>query len=153
VRSAATSHVLRTIKDSSCWVLPSISPPWILIVDDDPDFVEITRIALNAEGFEVLSASSGEEALASMRVYTPHLVIMDIMMCGVLDGLQAAREMRADSALQDVPILMVSSITDSAFAGLLPKEEALPADNFLVKPIDTSLLISETKRLLRSRPT
>lgn len=153
VRSAATSHVLRTIKESSCWVLPLISPPRILIVDDDPDFVEITRMALSAEGFEVLSATSGEEAMASMRVAAPHLVIMDIMMRGVLDGLQAAREMRADSVLQSVPILMVSSITDSAFASLLPKEETLPADNFLVKPIETSLLISETKRLLRSRAT
>jgi DNA-binding response OmpR family regulator len=59
--------------------------------------------------------------------------------------------MRSDGDLRTVPILMVSSLTDSAFAALLPKEENLPVDNFLVKPVDMSLLLAETKRLLRSR--
>jgi Lrp/AsnC family transcriptional regulator for asnA, asnC and gidA len=151
VRRAATSHVLRTIKDGSTWVLPSTSPSRILIVDDDPDFVEVTRLALTVQGFEVLSASSGEEALAMMRVSRPDLVILDIMMRSMLDGLQTAIDMRTDGDLRTVPILMVSSITDSAFASLLPKQESLPVDNFLVKPIDMSVLLSETRRLLRSR--
>ena len=151
VRRAATSHVLRTIKDSSTWVIPSSSPARILIVDDDPDFVEVTRLALTAQGFEVFSAGNGEEALALMRVSRPDLVIMDIMMRGILDGLQTVRDMRTDGDLRTVPILMVSSITDSAFASLLPKQESLPVNNFLVKPIDMSLLLSETRRLLRSR--
>ena len=55
------------------------------------------------------------------------------------------REMRTDGDLRSVPILMVSSITDSAFAALLPKGEMLPADNFLVKPIEASVLLAETK--------
>jgi DNA-binding response OmpR family regulator len=143
--------VLRTIKDGSTWVIPSSSPARILIVDDDPDFVEVTRLALTAQGFEVFSAGNGEEALALMRVSRPDLVIMDIMMRGILDGLQTVRDMRTDGDLRTVPILMVSSITDSAFASLLPKQESLPVNNFLVKPIDMSLLLSETRRLLRSR--
>ncbi len=151
IRRAATSHVLRMIKDSTSWVLPSTAPPYILVVDDDPDFVETTRLSLCAAGYQVLSASGGEEALAVMRVTKPDLVILDVMMRGVLDGLQTAKEMRSDSDLQSVPILMVSSITNSAFAGLLPKAEALPADNFLAKPIDMAELLSETKRLLRPR--
>jgi Lrp/AsnC family transcriptional regulator for asnA, asnC and gidA len=153
VRRAATSHVLRTLKDSSTWVLPSPTPPRILLVDDDPDFVAITQMTLTSAGLEVVPASSGKEALALMRMNTPDLVILDVMMRGVLDGVQTAREMRSDSTLQNVPILMVSSITDSAFAGLLPKGEALPADNFLAKPIDSSLLVAEAKRLLRSKVT
>jgi CheY-like chemotaxis protein len=72
------------------------------------------------------------------------------MMQGMLDGLQVAKEMRTDGDLRSVPILMVSSITDSAFASLLPKEETLPADNFLVKPIETSVLLSAARRLLRA---
>lgn len=151
VRRAATSHVLRTIKDGSTWILPSASPSRILIVDDDPDFVEVTRLALTAQGFEILSASSGEEALAMMRVARPDLVILDIMMRSMLDGLQTAKDMRTDGDLRTVPILMVSSITDSAFASLLPKQESIPVDNFLVKPIDISLLLSEMRRLLRPR--
>jgi Lrp/AsnC family transcriptional regulator, regulator for asnA, asnC and gidA len=151
IKGTATSHVLRTVKDSGGWVLPSTVPPSILVADDDPDFVEVLRLALGAEGFRVTSASNGEEALALMRVNKPDLVILDVMMQGMLDGLRTAKEMRTDGDLRAIPILMVSSITDSAFAALLPKEESLPVDNFLVKPVDMSLLLAETRRLLRSR--
>jgi DNA-binding response OmpR family regulator len=122
-----------------------------MVVDDDPDFVEVARLALSGEGFKVTCACNGEEALALMRVTKPDLVILDIMMRGLLDGLQTAKEMRLDGDLRAVPILMISSITNSAFAALLPKEENLPADNFLIKPADPSLLLAETRRLLRSR--
>lgn len=149
IQRTATSHVLRTIKDGSRWVLPSGVPPRILVVDDDPDFVEVARLILTKEGYDVVCAASGEEALALMRVSKPNLVILDIMMHGILDGLRTAREMRADGELRDIPILMISSITNSAFARFLPKEEELPADNFMVKPVDMSLLLSETRRLLR----
>jgi Lrp/AsnC family transcriptional regulator for asnA, asnC and gidA len=151
IKGTATSHVLRTVKDSTGWVLPSTVPPSILVADDDPDFVAVVRLALEAEGFKVTSASNGEEALALMRVAKPDLVILDVMMQGMLDGLRTAKEMRTEGDLRAIPILMVSSITNSAFAALLPKEESLPVDNFLVKPADISLLMAETKRLLRSR--
>jgi Lrp/AsnC family transcriptional regulator for asnA, asnC and gidA len=150
IKRTATSHVLRTIRDGSNWVLPSESAPCILVVDDDPDFVEVTRLTLAAEGYEIKSASSGEEALALMRISKPDLVILDVMMQGILDGLQTGKEMRADDDLRTIPILMVSSITSSAFAGLFPRQESLPADNFLVKPVESSLLVAEAKRLLRT---
>jgi len=150
IRRTDTSHVLRTVKDSSTWCLPASYPSRILVVDDDPDFVEVIRLTLAREGYEVRSAASGEEALALMRVSRPDLIILDIMMQGILDGLQTARKMRSNSELRAVPILMVSSITDSAFARLLPQGENLPADSFLVKPVEIPLLVAETRRLLRS---
>jgi Lrp/AsnC family transcriptional regulator for asnA, asnC and gidA len=151
IKRTATSHVLRTIKDGVTWILPSGSPPRVLVVDDDPDFVEFVQLTLSEEGFEVSTAGSGEEALASMRVNRPDLVIMDVMMQGVLDGIQTARAMRTDGDLRDVPILMVSSITDTAFSGLLPRGESLPADNFMAKPVEVSELVTEARRLVRSR--
>jgi DNA-binding response OmpR family regulator len=90
-------------------------------------------------------------ALASMRVHKPDLVILDIMMRGVLDGLRTGKEMRSNGDLRSVPILMVSSIGDTAFARLLPGEENLPADNFLAKPIEPSVLVAEVRRLIRPR--
>lgn len=150
IKKAATSHVLRTLKDSSTWILPSQSPPSILIVDDDSDFIEVMRLALTRHGYVVNVARTGQEALAAMRVATPDLVIMDIMMQGVLDGLRTAKEMRADSELRNVPLLMISSIGQSGFSGFLPKEEDLPADNFLVKPLDVPVLLSEVERLVNS---
>jgi Lrp/AsnC family transcriptional regulator for asnA, asnC and gidA len=151
IRGTATSHVLRTIKDGTRWSLPPVTPPRILLADDDPDFLEIARRMLAAEGYEVVCTASGEDALASMRVSRPDLVILDIMMQGVLDGLRTAREMRSDGTLRSIPILLVSSIGESPFSGILPRPEALPADNLLVKPIDRGLLIAETRRLLRMR--
>jgi len=151
IKQAATSHVLRTLKDSSTWILPSQSPPCILVVDDDSDFIEVIRLALTKEGYEVNIARTGQGALAAMRVAAPDLVIMDIMMQGVLDGLRTAKEMRADSDLRNVPVLMVSSIGQSGFAGLLPKEEDLPADNFFIKPLDVPMLLAEVERLVNPR--
>jgi Lrp/AsnC family transcriptional regulator for asnA, asnC and gidA len=151
IKKTATSHVLGTIKDGSDWVLPPTAPPCVLVVDDDPDFVEIIRLALSAEGYTVSSASNGEEALAMMRVTKPDLVILDIMMRGVLDGIRTGQEMRSDGDLRAVPILMVSSITESAFAGLLPKDDSLPIDNLLVKPIEACQLLAEVRRLTRVR--
>jgi len=149
IRRTDTSHVLRTVKDSGTWSLPPLTPPRILVVDDDPDFVEVTRLALTREGFEIRSASNGEEALALMRVARPDLIILDIMMQGILDGIQTARTMRSDGDLRSVPILLVSSITDSAFASFLPKDEEIPVDNMLTKPIDLDVLLAEVKRLAR----
>jgi Lrp/AsnC family transcriptional regulator, regulator for asnA, asnC and gidA len=151
IKQAATSHVLRTLKDSSTWVLPSDSPPCVLVVDDDPDFCEVVRIALTAEGYQVAFASNGTEAMAAMRVAKPDLVILDIMMQGILDGLRTSRAMRADGDLRSVPILMVSSINQSAFADLLPQARNLPADNFLVKPVEIHQLLAEVRRLVHPR--
>lgn len=86
--------------------------------------------------------------MALMRLQRPDLVILDVMMRGILDGLRTGQEMRSNGDLRSVPILMVSSISDSAFAGLLPQADTLPADNFLTKPIDGAVLVAEVKRLL-----
>jgi Lrp/AsnC family transcriptional regulator for asnA, asnC and gidA len=151
IRQTATSHVLRTMKDSSEWILPATTPARILLVDDDPDFVEATRLILLAEGFEVQTANNGETALGAMHMTRPDLVILDVMMQGLLDGLQTAKAIRADADFKNVPILMISSITTTSFAGLLPSGESLPADNLLVKPVEPSLLVAEVKRLTKNR--
>ena len=148
VRKTATSHVLRQVKSAYQWTLPGARMPQVLVVDDDPDFVEVIRSVLRTEGYEVLSASSGDEALRLMRVAKPDLVVLDVMMRGVLDGVKASQEMRQDKALSRVPILMVSSIADSDYAGVFPTDEYLSVDNFLSKPIDPSKLIREVERLL-----
>lgn len=150
VRRAATSHVLKVVKGSEEWVLPKPPPPRILVVDDDPDFVEATSIVLEAEGYVVDSAASGREALAKMRQSRPDLVILDIMMEGILDGLRASKEMEVDKTLREVPILIVSSITSSEYIGMFPTDEYLHADNFLSKPVEPARLLAEVKRLLKT---
>jgi Lrp/AsnC family transcriptional regulator for asnA, asnC and gidA len=151
IRSVSTAHVLRTLKSVAEWHLPSVPPPTILIVDDDPDFVAMTRAVLESAGYRVLSAASGNEALAVMRRQHPSLVILDVMMDGLLDGLDASRAMRLDANLQRVPIIMVSSIGSSEYAGMFPTDEYIPVDVFLSKPVEPARLLEEVARLTRER--
>jgi len=148
IHKTSTFHILKRIKDEHQWILPTPPPPSILIVDDDPDFVEATRIVLETEGFEVVAAANGDEALAALQRHKPSLVIMDIMMKGVLDGLHASWQIQTDPELRNLPILMVSSITSSGYAEMFPTDESIPADNFLSKPVPPERLVQEIKRLL-----
>ncbi len=149
IRNSTTSHVLRVLKDIQEWRIPPSSPRRILVVDDDPDFVEFARTILESEGYEVGSASNGNEALTAMREKLPALVVLDVMMAGMLDGLDASKRMRLDKVLRRIPILMVSSITGSEYAGMFPTDEYIAVDNFLSKPVAPGKLLSEVKRLLR----
>jgi Lrp/AsnC family transcriptional regulator for asnA, asnC and gidA len=149
IRSTTTSHVLRALKDAHEWRIPAASPRRVLVVDDDPDFVEFARMILESEGYEVGSASDGSEALAAMQKDLPALVVLDVMMAGILDGLDASKQMRLDKVLRRIPILMVSSITGSEYAGMFPTDEYIAVDNFLSKPVAPKKFLSEVKRLLR----
>jgi Lrp/AsnC family transcriptional regulator for asnA, asnC and gidA len=148
IRKTSTFHILKRIKDEHQWVLPTPPPPSILIVDDDPDFIEATRIALETAGFEVIAAASGDEALTALQGCKPSLIIMDIMMKSVLDGLHASWQIQADPELRNLPLLMVSSITSSDYAEMFPTDENIPADNFLSKPVPPDQLVQEINRLL-----
>lgn len=147
ILSVSTAHVLRTTKTVADWRLPSAPPPTILIVDDDPDFVEMTRTVLETAGYRVLEAASGNEALTCMRRQHPSLVVLDVMMEGLLDGLDASRAMRLDESLRRIPIIMVSSIASSDYAGMFPTDEYLPVDVFLSKPVNPARLLEEVERL------
>jgi DNA-binding Lrp family transcriptional regulator/CheY-like chemotaxis protein len=151
VLHTTTSHVLETFKEPSAWLLPETAPPRILVVDDDPDFVVFVRQVLKSERMDVVSAGSAEEALARARSLLPDLILMDVMMKGVLDGIDASRELRKDRELADVPILMITSITNSEYAGLFPIDDDLPIDQMLTKPVSPERLVSEVRRLLKRR--
>jgi len=126
--------------------------PNILVVDDDPDFVEITRTLLETQNYHVDSASDGEEAIKAIRENKPDLVILDIMMAGILDGLKVTSKMHDDPELYKIPIIIVSSIGNSSYAGNFPTDEYLHADYWLSKPIQPDELLDKVKMyLLRSK--
>ena len=151
VRRTSTAHVLQAHKTASQWSLPDPRGPRVLVVDDDPDFVDILRVTLEREGFDVATASSGREAITRSRASKPDVVIMDVMMESVLDGLNASREIRSDRVLHDVPVLMVTSIPHSDCASMFPTDEFLPVDAFLTKPVDPARLVEEVRRALKAR--
>ncbi len=120
----------------------------ILIVDDDPDFVEVTRMVLESNGYEVISASDGDEGLRKTKEAKPDLVILDVIMETVLDGLHMSQEMANDLEQEHIPILMVTSIANSDYAALFPTDEYVHIDDFVTKPIAPDELLKRVERLM-----
>jgi adenylate cyclase len=121
----------------------------ILVVDDDPDFVSLTRRILQQKGYEVVAAASGQQALAMMRKEKPDLVLLDIMMSYILDGLDVSREIAQDPELKNIPVIMVTSLTGVKGSGMLPTDEFVPVDDWLTKPIDPQTLLDRVTDALK----
>jgi CheY-like chemotaxis protein len=120
----------------------------ILVVDDDPDFVEIASTVLESEGYKVIAATNGTRALERIRAEHPLLVLLDVMMSTVLDGVSVSQAMRDDPDLKDIPVIMVSSIADSEHAGMFPTDEDIHIDYWLSKPVPPKELIRKVNSLL-----
>lgn len=121
----------------------------ILIVDDDPDFQLATRLILERAGHTVISAPSGDAGYAMAKAERPDLMILDVIMDTVLDGLSTSDRMHEDPLLSGIPIIMVTSIANTDYAALFPTDDAVHIDAFLSKPIAPDELIRQVKRLLR----
>src|SRR4030095_12702656 len=121
------------------------TPPCILIVDDEPINLDILRTRLAVHGYEILTATNGEEALAVAQTQQPDLILLDIMMPKI-DGIDVCRSLKADASLPFMPIILVTAKADSkdVVAGL----EA-GADEYLTKPVDQAALVARAKSMLR----
>lgn len=115
----------------------------VLVVDDDPVIVQLLQVNFELEGYEVLTAASGPEALESARARPPALVVMDVMMPG-MSGLDAARALRGDTRTASLPVLLLSAKAQSAdiAAGLEV------ADDYLTKPFDPFELLDRAAELI-----
>ena len=123
----------------------------ILIVDDDPDFVETARLVLESAGHHVISAADGDKGLDKVRQEQPDLVILDVIMKTVLDGLNMSQQMAGNPAQAGIPILMVTSIANSDYAALFPTDEYIHIDEFVSKPMAPKDLLERVTRLLAKR--
>jgi len=121
------------------------TPPRILAVDDVPTNLEILKVRLEANGYEVVTAQDGEEALVRARELEPDLVLLDIMM-PKLDGIATVKQLKADTALPFIPVILVTARADAkdVIAGL----EA-GGDDYLTKPVDQSALMARVRAMLR----
>jgi CheY-like chemotaxis protein len=120
----------------------------ILIVDDDPDFVQAMRAVLRAKGYRVDSAHDGDEALASIRQEKPDLVLLDIIMSWPLEGTSVSRTLMSKVEWRDIPIIVCTSIRNSEYRGFFPQDEYLHIDSWLDKPVSPDTLIEEIERIL-----
>lgn len=120
-------------------------PPRILIVDDVSANRDVLYAMLAAEGFALLSASSGEEALAIISRAPPDLVLLDVLMPGI-DGSQVTTAIKTDPRTRDIPVIMVTAHDDRAAKMLCL---AAGAEDFLTKPVDRAELCMRVRNLLR----
>src|SRR5262249_21388366 len=121
------------------------TPPRVLIADDNPANLRIMRTRLAADGYEVVTASDGAEALAAADQAKPDLILLDIMMPKV-DGIQVCQRLKGGQSTTFVPVILVTAMTDSKdiVAGL----EA-GADEYLTKPVDHAALSARVRSMLR----
>jgi len=124
----------------------------ILVVDDDRDFVSITRMILESQQYRVITAANGEQGLKLMRREKPDLVILDVMMSYIMDGLDVRRKMAEDNDLQHIPVIMVTSLTSARAQGEMPSHDYIPDSQWLNKPIDPDALIERVRTLLGRDP-
>ncbi|MBI3527062.1 MAG: response regulator [Betaproteobacteria bacterium] len=120
-------------------------PPRILVVDDNQANVDILRARLAAQGYDIVTATDGEEALTAVSKHLPDLVLLDVMM-PKLDGIEVCRRLRADSTLPFIPIVLVTAKSDSK--DVVAALEA-GGDEYLTKPVDHAALGARVKSMLR----
>lgn len=119
----------------------------VLVIDDDPDFLEFVRIVLESGSYEVYTADSTSEGLSALRELKPDIVLLDVMMSHALDGFNVTKEIRSDPELRDIPLIMISAIVN-------PEEELFPIDKgshvdaFMSKPVEPTELLEQVGKLI-----
>ena len=118
----------------------------ILVVEDQEDNRQIVRDLLTTHDYEITEAENGEEALASVVKYRPHLILMDIQL-PVMDGYEASRRIKADPSLSSIPIIAVTSY---ALSGDEEKARAAGCNDFVPKPYSPRQLLAKIRRTYHS---
>jgi CheY-like chemotaxis protein len=115
----------------------------VLICDDDPVILRLLQVNLEIEGYEVVSAHHGEEAVRLASVETPDLIILDIMMPR-MDGYQAAQALKGHDGTKDIPLLFLSAKAQQAD---IDRGKAFGVTDYLTKPFDPGELLDVIERL------
>jgi len=129
-------------------------PDKILIVEDDPDMVIALRMPLEANGYEVYVAASGQEGLQKVKEINPDLIILDVMMETTTAGFQLSLQLRSPdpkseyAPYRNIPILILTAIHTTTSLRFGPDEAYLPVDDFVDKPIDPEVLLSKVRTLI-----
>jgi len=124
--------------------------PRILLIDDDTDFVEATRIVLERGPYEVIVAYEGDEGLRKAKEERPDLILLDIIM-PVKDGFTAAEQFKQDPELSKIPVIMLTSFSSRGQETSIPRSRGfgLEAEDYVEKPVTPEELLSKVKQYLK----
>lgn len=124
-----------------------MSKETILIVDDEEDIIELIKYNLKSEGYTILTAMTGEQAIKIAKKSQPDLLVLDLMLPGI-DGLEVTRHLKKEDATMDIPIVMVTAKGEESdiVAGL-----ELGANDYISKPFSPKELTARIRAILRRR--
>jgi two-component system OmpR family response regulator len=115
----------------------------ILVVDDEPNIVDVVSMALRFQGFEIESAGTGAEALAAVAAFKPHLIVLDVMLPD-MEGFDVAQRLGAQRARVPIIFLTARDATDDKIRGL-----TLGGDDYVTKPFSLEELVARIRSILR----
>ncbi len=118
-------------------------PARVLVVDDEPNIVDVISMALRYEGFEVASAGTGAEALSAVRTQRPHVMLLDVMLPD-MEGFDVARRLGAERARVPIIFLTARDATEDRVRGL-----TVGGDDYVTKPFSLEELVARVRALLR----
>ncbi len=117
----------------------------ILIIDDEPDILELLVLRLEANGYEVTSATDGQKGLDKARNENPDLIILDLMLPSI-DGYKVCRMLKFDERFKKIPIVLFTARTQEADMKL---GQEVGADAYITKPFEPNILLSKVAELLK----
>lgn len=122
----------------------------ILLIDDDADFVESTKIVLESKPYEVIVAVDGDDGLRKARAENPDLILLDVIM-PVENGFTAAQQLKKDPKLSDIPVLMLTSYASKGAGTGIPRSRGLEVEyeDYIDKPVSPDDLLAIVARHLK----
>lgn len=119
----------------------------ILLVDDDPTFVEATKIALEKH-YEIETAKDGKDCLSKIKSVKPDLILLDIMMRHLGEGIDVAKELKSDNATAAIPIIMLTGVNEVFDLSTQVDKSQLKYDSWLEKPVESDQLLKEIGKFI-----
>jgi two-component system alkaline phosphatase synthesis response regulator PhoP len=123
----------------------------ILVVDDEPDIVEMIKVALESASYQVITAFNGNECLEKVKKEKPDAIVLDIMM-PEKDGFVTCKELKGDPETQEIPVLILTAVgehfANSRYAKSMGLE--LEAEDYIHKPVNPPLLLGRLAKLIKS---
>jgi len=121
----------------------------VLLVDDDPDFVEAVKVIVESGGYNVQIAYDGKEGLEAVKAAKPDIIVLDVMM-PVMDGHAACAALKNDPETKDIPIILLTAVADRVTTSKYSHRDMLEseAEDYMPKPVDPPELLSLIRRWL-----
>ncbi|HOO56107.1 MAG TPA: response regulator [bacterium] len=122
----------------------------VLVIDDDPDFVDILKIILEKDGYEIEVASDPQSGFQKAVDTKPNIILLDVMFYAETLGFEYCRRFKNGADTKDIPVIMITSVGDVYGVDFWPADpDMLPADDYIAKPVNKTDLLDRVDRLIK----